>query len=66
LLDIFACIVGKVGIFPRILSQEPGEAGERSRKERASQGLDLGRGVSFFSQLDKAHNEGRKELEREV
>jgi len=49
---------------PGILSEEPGETGERSGKERASQRLDHGGGVSFFSQLDEAHNEGRKEFER--
>ena len=49
---------------PGILSQEPGEAGEGSGKERAGQGSDHGRGVPFFSQLDEADNEGRKELER--
>ena len=49
---------------PNILSQEPGEAGEGSGQERTGQRLDLERGVSFFSQLDEAHNEGRKELER--
>ena len=49
---------------PGILSQEPGEAGDGSGKERASQRLDHGGGVSFFSQLDEAHNEGRKEFER--
>jgi len=45
---------------PGMLSEEPGEAGERSGKERASQRLDHGGGVSFFSQLDEAHDEGRK------
>jgi len=49
---------------PGILSQKPGEAGEGSGKERAGQGSDHGGGVSFFSQLDEAHNEGRKEFER--
>ena len=42
---------------PGILSQETGETGERSGKERASQ-LDHGRGVPFFSQLDEANNVG--------
>jgi hypothetical protein len=37
---------------PDILSQEPGETGERSGKERTGQGLDHGRSASFFSQLD--------------
>ena len=45
---------------PGILSEEPGETGEGPGKERARQGLDHGGGVPFFSQLDKAHNEGRK------
>lgn len=49
---------------PGILSQEPGEAGEGSGKERASEGLDPGGSVSFFSQLDEAKNERRKEFER--
>ena len=49
---------------PGILSEEPGEAGKRSGQERARQRLDHGGGVSFFSQLDEAHNEGRKEFER--
>jgi hypothetical protein len=49
---------------PDILSEEPGETGERSGKERARQRLDHGGGVSFFSQLDEAHKEGRKEFER--
>ena len=44
------------GIFP----QKPGEAGERSGEERASQKLYHGGGVPFFSQLDEAHDEGRK------
>jgi hypothetical protein len=48
------------GIFP----EEPGEAGERSGKERARQRLDHGGGVPFFPQLNKAHNEGRKDFER--
>jgi len=49
---------------PGILSQETSDTGERSGKKRASQSLDHGGGVSFFSQLDEAHNEGRKEFER--
>ena len=49
---------------PGILSQEPGEAGEKTGKKRASQRLDCGGGVNFFPQLDEANNEGRKELER--
>ncbi len=48
---------------PGILSEEPGETGEGSGKERASHRLDHGGGVSFFSQLDEAHDEGRKEFE---
>ena len=49
---------------PPILSEKPGEAGEGPGKERASQRLDRGGGVPFFSQLDEPHNEGRKEFER--
>jgi hypothetical protein len=49
---------------PGILSEKPGETGEGSGKERARQGLDHGGGVPFFSQLNEAHNEGRKEFER--
>ena len=49
---------------PGIPSEEPGEAGEGSGKERASQRLDRGGGVPFFSQLDEAHDEGRKKFER--
>lgn len=49
---------------PGILSQETGEAGEGSGEEGASQRLDHGRGVPFFSQLDEANNERRKEFKR--
>jgi hypothetical protein len=49
---------------PGILSEEPGETGEGSGKERARQRLDHGGGVSFFSQLDETHDEGRKDFER--
>jgi len=49
---------------PGILSEEPGETGERSGKERARQRLDHGGGVPFFPQLNEAHNEGRKDFER--
>jgi len=49
---------------PGILSEEPGETGEGSGKERARQGLDHGGGVPLFSQLNEAHDEGRKELKR--
>jgi len=49
---------------PGILSEEPGETGEGSGKERARQGLDHGGGVPLFSQLNEAHDEGRKEFER--
>ena len=49
---------------PGILSEEPGEAGERSGKKRAGQRLDHGGGVSLFAQLDETHNEGRKDFER--
>jgi hypothetical protein len=48
------------GIFP----EKPGEAGERSGKERARQRLDHGGGVPFFPQLNEAHDEGRKDFER--
>ena len=47
-----------------MLFEEPGEAGERSGKERARQGLDHGGGVPFLPQLDEAHDEGRKDFER--
>ena len=49
---------------PGILSEEPGETGERAGKERARQRLDHGGGVSFFPQLNEAHQEGRKDFER--
>ena len=49
---------------PGIFSEEPGETGERSGKERARQRLDHGGGVPFFSQLDETHDEGRKDFER--
>ena len=49
---------------PGILSEKPGEAGKRSGKERSRQRLDHGGGMTFFSQLDKAHDEGRKDFER--
>ena len=49
---------------PGILSEEPGETGEGSGKERPRQRLDHGGGVSFFSQLDETHDEGRKDFER--
>jgi len=49
---------------PGILSEEPGEAAKRSGKEGTGQGLDHGRGVPFFPQLNEAHDEGRKDFER--
>jgi len=49
---------------PGILSQEPGEAGERSGKERERQGLDHGGGVPLFPQLNETHDEGRKDFKR--
>ena len=49
---------------PRILSEEPGETGEGSGKERARQALNHGGGVPLFPQLNEAHDEGRKEFER--
>ena len=49
---------------PGILSEEPGETGERSGKERERQGLYPGGGVPIFPQLDEAHDEEIKEFER--
>ena len=49
---------------PGILSEEASETGEGSGKERSRQRLDHRGGVPFFSQLDKPHDEGRKDFER--
>jgi len=49
---------------PGIFSEKPGKTGERSGEEGTRQRLNHGRGMPFFSQLDKAHDEGRKDFER--
>ena len=49
---------------PDILPQEPRETAEGSVKKGPREGLDHRRGVDFFTQLDKAHDEGREDFER--
>ena len=49
---------------PDVLSQESGKTGERSVEKRMSKGLNHGRSVHFFAQLDKANDKGGKDLER--
>jgi hypothetical protein len=51
---------------PGIFSEEPGETGKESGKEKTRQGLDPGGGMPLLSQLEKAHNEGRKYFEGEA
>ena len=43
---------------PTVLSQESGKAGEGSMQERKRKGLNHGRGVNFFAQLDETDDEG--------
>ncbi len=48
---------------PGIFSEEPGKAGERSGEEGPRQRLNHRGGMPFFPQLDKAHDERRKDFE---
>jgi len=49
---------------PNALAQESSEAGEGSSQERTSKGLDHGRSVDFFPQLDETDDKGREDFER--
>ncbi len=48
---------------PDVFSQEPGETGEGSAKERTRNRSNHRRGMGFFSQLDEPHDEGREHFE---
>jgi hypothetical protein len=49
---------------PHILSEEPGEAAERSVKKGIRKGLNHGGSMGFFARLNEADDKGRENLKR--